>query len=76
MDVVTEYTVSGNFLVEFIPWMLYIPSSLAKWKREAKEGFHFFSELFTGMFRDVKTRIVRPSFASPSPLKDHIEPRG
>ena len=66
MDKGVEYAIPGNYLVELIPWMLYIPSSLAKWKREAKEGYHFFSELFTSMFHDVETRIVRPLFCSSS----------
>jgi len=46
--------------------MLYIPSSLAKWKREAKEAHHYYSELFEGMLRDAQDRIVCSLFASPS----------
>ena len=53
-----DYGNPGNYLVEFFPWMLYIPSSLAKWKREAKEGFKFYSEFFTNMFHDVENRIA------------------
>ena len=64
MDKGVEYTAPGDYLVEFFPWMLYIPLSLAKWKRGAKEGYRFFSELFIGMFRDVETRIVRHFFAA------------
>ena len=62
MDVVVEYASPGNYLVEFFPWMLYIPASLAKWKRKAKAGNIFFSKLFMGMFHDVETRIVSLCF--------------
>ena len=64
MDTVVEYMIPGNYLVEFIPWMLYIPSFLAKWKREAREAYHYFNELFERMARDVQHRIVRYYFAS------------
>ena len=58
-EIALEYANQGNYLVEFFPWMLYIPSSLAKWKREAREGYHHFTELFEGMVHDVQHRIVR-----------------
>ena len=54
----SDYGMPGNYLVEFFPWMLYIPSSLAKWKREAKQGFEFYSEFFMNMFRDVENRVA------------------
>ena len=63
-ELVPEYANPGNYLVEFFPWMLYIPSSLAKWKREAREGYHRFTELFEGMVHDVQHRIARCCFAS------------
>ena len=53
-----DYANPGNYLVEFFPWMLHIPSSLAKWKREAKEGFKYYSEFFLKMFHDVENRIA------------------
>ena len=62
-DIVVEYANPGNYLVEFFPWMLYIPSSVAKWKREAREGYHYFTEIFGGMVHDVQHRIVRSCFA-------------
>ena len=51
--------------------MLYIPSLLAKWKRGAREGYHFFSVLFEGMVRDVQHRIVLSYFVSSSRLLIH-----
>ena len=58
MDRVADYGNTGNYLVEFFPWMLYIPSSLAKWKREAKKEFKFYSNFFTNMFHDVENRLA------------------
>jgi hypothetical protein len=48
----------GAYLVEFFPWMVYIPSFLAKWKRHAQARFEHYSELFGGLFRGVEKRIV------------------
>ena len=58
MDRVADYGNPGNYLVEFFSWMLYIPSSLAKWKREVKKEFKFYSDFFTNMFRDVENRLA------------------
>ena len=63
-----EYASPGNYLVEFFPWMLYIPESLARWKREANAGYRFFSEMFIGMFHDVEIRIVSHFFLFSLPL--------
>ena len=63
-EIAADYASPGNYLVEFFPWMLYIPSSLAKWKREAREGHHQFSEFFCSMVHDVQHRIVRYCSAS------------
>lgn len=52
--------VPGAYLVEFLPWMKHIPSSIAKWKRDMEELHRQYSALFAGMFRDVESRIVRP----------------
>ena len=48
--------------------MKYIPSSIAKWKKEAKEGYEEYSRIFVGLFRDAENRIVMSfirSFSSP-----------
>ena len=58
VEQMVDYANPGNYLVEFFPWMLYIPSSLAKWKREAKERFRYYSEFFLKMFCDVENRIA------------------
>ena len=66
-----EYASPGNYLVEFFPWMLYIPSSLAKWKKEAREAYHYYAKIFEGMVHDVQHRIVRFYLASCSCLLIH-----
>jgi hypothetical protein len=53
----------GTYLVEVFPWMLHIPSFMAKWKRDALANFRKFDELYKGLFRDVEARIVRPPFS-------------
>ena len=54
----TEYSLPGNYLVEFLTWMVYIPSSLAKWKRVAEKRNKEYSDMAMGLFRDVEDRIV------------------
>ena len=57
-EIAVNYALPGNYLVEFFTWMLYIPSSIAKWKRVAEERQKKYSAMFEGMFRDVGERIV------------------
>ena len=47
-------------MVEFFTWMKYLPSSIAKWKREAEGAFREFSALFSAMYHEVEERIVMP----------------
>jgi len=58
LEIVTEYAQVGNYLVEFFPWMKYIPSSVASWKRLAEIEHKEHSEMFVGLFREVEDRIV------------------
>ena len=58
-EIGVDYSLPGNYLVEFFPWMKYIPSSIAKWKRTAEERHKKYSAMFEAMFRDVEVRIVR-----------------
>jgi hypothetical protein len=50
------------FLIEFLPWLRHVPSSLAGWKRNAEENFKMSSKLFEDLYQEVKDRIV--SFSS------------
>ncbi|EMD35209.1 hypothetical protein CERSUDRAFT_116679 [Gelatoporia subvermispora B] len=58
----------GAHLVEFFTWMRYLPSSIAKWKREAEEWFRRDSVMFEGLYNDVKKRVImgdeRPSITA------------
>ena len=58
-EIAVEYALPGNYLVEYFPWMLFIPSSIAKWKRVAEERQKKYSAMFEAMFQDVEDRIVR-----------------
>jgi len=62
------YAVPGNYYVEFFTWMKYLPSLIAKWKKEAEEGYKEYSKMFVDMFNDVENRIVMSliHFSSPS----------
>jgi hypothetical protein len=49
----------GNYLVEYFPWMKYLPSAIAGWKRKMERQSVEFSAFFNGLFRDVERQIVR-----------------
>lgn len=48
----------GAHFVEYFPWMKYLPSSIAKWKREAAEWYEKDSKFFEMLFREVEDRVV------------------
>ncbi|TFY64063.1 hypothetical protein EVG20_g6073 [Dentipellis fragilis] len=47
----------GGHLVEFFPWLLYIPQSFAKWKREAMCWFRHYTKVFENLVGDVAKRM-------------------
>lgn len=55
----------GAHFVEYFTWMKYLPSSIAKWKRDAEEWYRKDSRLFEGLFREAKDRVVSviPNFS-------------
>ena len=57
-DTLIDYASPGHYLVEIFPWMKYIPSSMAGWKRKAEGEFQEYSKVFGGMFSQVEDRIV------------------
>lgn len=71
LDLLVNYANPGNYLVEFFTWMKYIPSTLAKWKRDAEEGHRFYSDQFMAMFSEVEQRIVT-SYSPVSPPAIHL----
>jgi len=72
IETASHYALPGNYLVEFFTWMRYIPSSIAKWKREAEEGYKEYSKMFVGMFHDVETRIVTSYLFDPLYFLIHL----
>ncbi|KAI0030137.1 cytochrome P450 [Vararia minispora EC-137] len=56
-------TAPGTHLVEFFPWMLMIPQKLARWKREAQDGFTSASAYFNELVEDAGG-VARPCLAS------------
>jgi hypothetical protein len=49
----------GAHLVEFFPWMRYLPEWMAKWKREAMKWYRHDSTFFVGLYNNVQKRVVR-----------------
>jgi len=47
----------GAHLVELFPWMRHVPSSLAKWKRDAETWYKQDSAMFDGLIRTAETNI-------------------
>lgn len=56
-----------GYVVEFFPFLQHVPQTLFSWKKEAMEWGPKFSNLFTGLYGDVKTRVVR-LFLCPYPM--------
>ncbi|KAI9443591.1 cytochrome P450 [Lactarius indigo] len=58
----------GSRLVEFFTWMRYIPSTFAKWKRDAEYWFVQDSLMYEGLIgkieNDMANGIDRPSFGA------------
>ncbi|VDC04597.1 unnamed protein product [Peniophora sp. CBMAI 1063] len=47
----------GAHYVELIPWMVYLPSWMAKWKRDALKQYEETTSFFFGLMDDVETRM-------------------
>jgi cytochrome P450 len=58
----------GAHFVEFLPFLMAIPSRFAKWKREAEEWYAHDSVILERLFEDVRARVAngdeRPSFSA------------
>jgi len=48
----------GAHLVEFFPWLRHVPSSLAKWKRNAEAWHRQDSAMFEGLLRTVEENVA------------------
>jgi len=58
----------GAHLVELFPWLRYVPSMFAEWKREAQRWFvestSLFERLSNNVSNELATEIDKPSFAA------------
>jgi hypothetical protein len=48
----------GAYMVEMLPWLKYVPSMFAKWKRDAENFFATYSALFNDLFEMTRKTIV------------------
>ncbi|KAI0297641.1 cytochrome P450 [Russula brevipes] len=55
----TRAAYPGAHLVEFFPWMRYIPSRFAKWKRDAETWYRQDSAMFESLFNTVYTNLAK-----------------
>ncbi|KAH9065324.1 cytochrome P450 [Lactarius vividus] len=55
----TRAAYPGAHLVEFFPWMRYIPSRFATWKRNAEAWYRQDSAMFEGLFNTVHVNSVK-----------------
>ncbi|KAH9053934.1 cytochrome P450 [Lactarius vividus] len=58
----------GTRLVEYFPWLRYVPNRFAKWKRNSQYWFvqdsHMFQRLLGKVVDDLANGIDRPSFGA------------
>jgi hypothetical protein len=48
----------GAHFVEYFTWMKYIPSAVARWKRDAEGWYEKDTIMFEGLYNDVHKHIV------------------
>ena len=50
----------GNYLVDFFPWMMYIPAWFpgATWKREGYAWFRKDTDMFVGLVKQTESALV------------------
>ncbi|KAJ6460518.1 cytochrome P450 [Mycena sanguinolenta] len=49
----------GAYLVEYFTWMRYLPSWVAKWKRDVLERHRIDDAMFRGLFNEVRDRVAQ-----------------
>ncbi|KAJ6458244.1 cytochrome P450 [Mycena sanguinolenta] len=49
----------GAYLVEYFTWMRYLPSWVAKWKRDVLEQYRIDDAMFRGLFKEVSDRVAQ-----------------
>ncbi|VDC01480.1 unnamed protein product [Peniophora sp. CBMAI 1063] len=70
---ITRAIAPGSYWVEILPWMRYIPSRFAPWKRVAEEWYQRANDFYMGLFERVHERIAsgsQPASFSSTVLQD------
>ncbi|KAJ7302126.1 cytochrome P450 [Mycena albidolilacea] len=49
----------GAYLVEYFTWMRYLPSWMAKWKRDVLQQYRIDDAMFQGLFNEVSNRVAK-----------------
>ncbi|TDL15532.1 cytochrome P450 [Rickenella mellea] len=57
VDRMLKAALPGNYLVDIFPFMMYIPTWMAKWKSEGYAWFKKDTDMFLGLVDDVKTGL-------------------
>jgi hypothetical protein len=55
---IASAVVPGAFLVDYIPAMKFLPTWMAKWKRDGLEWHEKETEMFEGFNADVAEKVV------------------
>jgi hypothetical protein len=58
LDPLSRAAYPGAYFVEFFTWMRYLPSWMAKWKRDAVAGHEKHSATFLQLYDVVCQRVV------------------
>ncbi|KAJ1306125.1 hypothetical protein OPQ81_010836 [Rhizoctonia solani] len=69
----TIAAIPGNFMVNFIPWLKYVPEWFpgARWKRKIKEWRKLKESVVNGPYNWAKAQIAS-GFAAPSIVQTHL----
>ncbi|KAF8463381.1 cytochrome P450, partial [Russula ochroleuca] len=49
----------GSYLVHFLPWLRHLPSSLAKWRRDAEAWYKQDTAMFEGLIHMVEANVAK-----------------
>ncbi|KAF5372636.1 hypothetical protein D9758_005285 [Tetrapyrgos nigripes] len=60
----TQATFPGTYLVEYFPWLKYLPAFISKWKSDAQMWFRRDTELFRGLYDGVRDRMIEDEDAN------------
>ncbi|KAF5372497.1 hypothetical protein D9758_005230 [Tetrapyrgos nigripes] len=60
----TQATFPGTYLVEYFPWLKYLPAFISKWKSDAQMWFRRNTELFRGLYDGVRDRMIEDEDAN------------